>query len=341
VIEGRLYFTHSARAIPARLVPLDGGPVLRVEGRPDVPSPAILSVSDPLGRLPRKIHFADGSIFEATADADLSMLGGRRGGLQGVVARVERHWPSIALSCVAAALAVVAIVRWGVPAGASGMAMVTPAPLMVAIDEATGATIDRTMAKPSRLPQDRQAAIRREFGLLVARSTLSATPPVLLFRDIPSVGPNAFALPGGSILLTDELVALARSDDELLGVLAHELGHAEGRHGLRQVYAAAALYVAAGFVAGDPSGLVQAVAGQGALLQSLSYSRDFEREADRRGVALMLAARRDPVAWLTLLQRLSRELSSNAGPSLLSAHPGTGERDAEARAYARSLGWTG
>ena len=139
----------------------------------------------------------------------------------------------------------------GLAGGRARACALTPQPVIEAIDVLTRKSIDSTLAQPSGLSQDRREALRAGFVQLAGRSSLSQ-PPELLFRIVPAIGPNALALPGGSVLLTDALVALARSDDEILGVLAHELGHVEGRHGLRQAYAAAGFIVAAGMVAGDP-----------------------------------------------------------------------------------------
>src|SRR6185436_5206099 len=127
----------------------------------------------------------------------------------------------------------------------------------------------------------------------------------LLFRDAPRIGANAFALPGGTIVLTDGLVAAAQSDDEILGVLAHEVGHVEGRHSLQQIYRAAGLAVMALLIAGDSSEIVDNVVSQASALTLLSYSRGFEADADQRSVALMQAAGRDPGAFLDLIDRLS------------------------------------
>ncbi len=75
------------------------------------------------------------------------------------------------------------------------------------------------------------------------------------------IGPNALALPGGVIYVTDELVELAPDDDAVIGVLAHELGHIEQRHLMRRLFASAAVGAAAAVLFGDVSTVLAALAG--------------------------------------------------------------------------------
>jgi Zn-dependent protease with chaperone function len=84
-----------------------------------------------------------------------------------------------------------------------------------------------------------------EFEALAAHSPRGAQAYSLNFRKGGSIGPNAFALPDGSLVLTDELVELAANDEAVLGVLGHEIAHVEGEHTLRQLYRAAGV---AGFI---------------------------------------------------------------------------------------------
>jgi Zn-dependent protease with chaperone function len=97
--------------------------------------------------------------------------------------------------------------------------------------------------------------------------------------------PNAFALPGGCIVVADEIVALAPQDDAaLLTVLGHELGHLQERHGMRGIVRASLFSAVAAWYLGDISGVA---AGAAAGFTSLSYSRGAEQSADRYALRLM------------------------------------------------------
>ena len=103
---------------------------------------------------------------------------------------------------------------------------------------------------------------------------------------IDSPDPNAFALPGGAIGVTQGLLDVAESENELAFVLAHELGHFEGRHHLRGLSRSLALGLVLGAITGGSSGtlLTQWVSN----LTQLGFAREHEREADRFGLAIVV-----------------------------------------------------
>jgi predicted Zn-dependent protease len=160
--------------------------------------------------------------------------------------------------------------------------------------------------------------------------------------------PNAFALPGGPIFVTRGLLALVRSEDELAGVLGHEIVHVAARHSVRQVTAATPLAV----VFGLPAAIVGAVsrplgnlvALPGALVSALAlsaYGREQEFEADRVGAELAAAAGFQPLALADFLERLAREEGLHReGPpplSFFASHPRTPDRMQRVREHAARL----
>ena len=102
----------------------------------------------------------------------------------------------------------------------------------------------------------------------------------LEFRKLPGDLPNAFAIPGGPIVVSDGLVAALQDEDAFLAVVAHEIGHQVHRHVLRQVLQGSAVIVAATMLTGDVSSASGVVLAVPTFLLSSRYSRDFEREAD-------------------------------------------------------------
>ncbi|HZE89561.1 MAG TPA: M48 family metalloprotease [Verrucomicrobiae bacterium] len=121
------------------------------------------------------------------------------------------------------------------------------------------------------------------------------------FQIVDMEEPNAFALPGGPVYVSRGLLVLTNSEDELAGVLGHEIGHVAARHAVRRVTRAAPLAVVTGLGAavtsivspmlGDLVGGIGGVAGAFVLAP---YSREQEREADRIGQELAGAAGWDP-----------------------------------------------
>ncbi|WP_310474715.1 M48 family metalloprotease [Sandarakinorhabdus sp.] len=166
---------------------------------------------------------------------------------------------------------------------------------------------------------------------------------------------NAFAIPGGYVYITRQLLALMNDEAELAFVMGHEVGHVAARHGQKRQNRAALSNVLAG-IAGALTGsdLIGRGAGVVAGLTTLGYSREQEREADSLGVRYLASAGYDPNAGTDSLAALGAQTAlearlkgqGGAEPSKwLSTHPPSGERvarmDKEARAVAaRSAGRT-
>lgn len=150
----------------------------------------------------------------------------------------------------------------------------------------------------------------------------------LLFRDAPAIGPNAFALPDGRVVLTDQLAQMSHDGQELDGVFAHEMSHVNRAHGLQSVYQASLVPAAIAFVTGDATqvGHVAAIL-PGLLLQS-AYSRGFEQEADDDANRELRAHGEDPGRLANLLERMERDSCAKGGclPSWLGSHPQTAAR---------------
>jgi predicted Zn-dependent protease len=143
---------------------------------------------------------------------------------------------------------------------------------------------------------------------------------------------NAFALPGGFVVLHTGLVSAAASAEELLGVLAHEISHVTLQHGIRKLLDSLGLLLIVKAILGDQSGWWGEVVSNGAFLLNQQFSRNFEQEADKTGFAYLVKARIDPRGMMAFFQRL-REESQKAGTlalektlNFLSTHPDPGTR---------------
>lgn len=294
-----------------------------------------VEVSGRVGSVPRRFSFPDGSLFETrdndAADRLLRAAGARPAGF---VHWLEQFRPRLALIALAVLLLGLGIYRFALPALVEVAVAVTPPVVPRLMSEGALSTLDRAVFSESRLDPARQAAIRAGFGTIAARSRAGPEAYTLNFRAGGLIGPNAFALPDGTLVITDELVGLAGADDDMiLGVLAHEIGHVEHGHSLRQLYRAAGVAGLVMLIAGDVGSAVEDILAQGGGLLALSYSRAAEREADRRSVDLMLAAGRDPMAIDRFFARIEGLTGGEAKTSMLATHPATAERRKEIADY--------
>ena len=168
------------------------------------------------------------------------------------------------------------------------------------------------------------------------------------FYVVEMAEPNAFALPGGFVYVSRGLLALSNSEDELAGVVGHEIGHVAARHSVRRMSAAAPFALVAGITSGaiglvsnslgDAVATIPSLAGKAFLAP---YSRQQEREADDVGVNIMAKAGWDPSGLSTFLQTLQREdelrLGQSRQPDFFDSHPATPERIENTAAYAKKV----
>ncbi|GAA5437539.1 M48 family metallopeptidase [Deinococcus aquaticus] len=282
----------------------------------------------------RSLSFPDGSRFETPDDAAIRAWEQRHGRnrLLGGVRRLESSWGT-ALGAVAVTGAVLwAFVTFGVPALARQAAAVTPVGVLATFDRETLQVLEgQNLIGPSELSAARQAQLQ---AALRDVSGWAGGPYGyrLLLRDgepagSSGLGANAFALPNGTVVMTDQLVALARSDRELVGVLAHEAGHVTQRHGLASVYQALGLSLIVTALTGDiVSATTFAAAVPVALVQG-GYSRAAETQSDEVAARFMLERYRTTRPLQAILARLEAQDGGPGGvPDLLGTHPGTDAR---------------
>src|SRR5690606_33924372 len=207
--------------------------VVRVRGdgvELDVP-PSDVRISPRLGNASRSLRFREGDKCE-TADNDaVDALARLLGHSQrsAWLHRMESRWRLV----LASLLLLVAIAAggfvWGIPFAAKRTASRLADAVAYRVGEGTLELLDESIFKETEVSADDQQRLRLAFSLLAERAP--SLPLTLEFRRMGA--PNAFALPNGTVVVTDELVSLADSDHEIEAVLAHEIGHVHHRHALR------------------------------------------------------------------------------------------------------------
>src|SRR6185437_9388631 len=130
---------------------------------------------------------------------------------------------------------------------------------------------------------------------------------------------NAFALPGGYIVVFTGLMKKAESPEEVAGVLAHELNHVLQRHGLERIVKQLGFVAVVSIVLGNPPGLGGVMKQLGVELMTLKFGRAQETEADRTGLQLLHRAKIDPSGMITFFQRLAEKDEGRV--EWLSTHP--------------------
>ena len=234
-------------------------------------------------------------------------------------------WPLAVLAAAVVAV-MAAIYMYAIPLASRAILAVVPLSVDRAVGDAFFDSMNGVTLTPSRLSGAEQARLRAAFSGAVERAdSTNAWETTIDFRS-GDIGPNAFALPGGRIVVTDELVALVGArEDVVVGVLAHEYGHVKARHGVRMVAQSALLRMGTSLLLGDYSALLAAAP---ALLGEQAYSRDFERDADAESVRVMKAAGLSPAAMVSFFEKLAeKDFGSDSGIAIaFASHPADAER---------------
>jgi Zn-dependent protease with chaperone function len=240
--------------------------------------------------------------------------------------RQRRH---IVLWAMAAALSLVLVTLWMMPYLAAELAPLVPRPLERRIGDAVysqaltlfGANGTCESGGPSGAPAQALEALAEKL-----RGANGLDIDGLKLVVIRSRVPNAFALPGGRIIILDGILQAAQSSDEIAGVLAHEMGHIAHHDGMRTLIESGGMGFVLGTVLGDFAGATAIFFASKTLVQA-SFSREVEAAADAYAIETMRVLGRSPVALGALLTRLSTSTSGTKSlPSLLDSHPATPDR---------------
>jgi Zn-dependent protease with chaperone function len=273
------------------------------------------------------IDLGDAGSLEIDAAAQWHAMQTAAGARAPLAERMQTRWRVLLAVLVLAGIGVWAFYRWGTPWAATQLTRQVPLSWESSLSERALQQLDGDYLRPSKLSAERQAQLRERFAALAGqispnmrRYPAYAPPLTLAFRA--GMGANAFALPGGSVVVTDGLVEAAAKrglgDDALMGVLAHEIGHVLHRHTTRMVVEQGVLNVGLGLALGDVSSVV---AMGSSLLTALAYRRSHETEADCFAVALMRTAQLPTLPMAELLLHLDGERTAKQGEAQKSSSP--------------------
>jgi Zn-dependent protease with chaperone function len=222
-------------------------------------------------------------------------------------------------------LSIVLLFTVGLPWLAGVAARNMPVEWEKELSSSTMASLEQSGFKSSTRSEADQAKYKKLFETL-SKSSNYGLPIELHFRSWTD--PNAFAIPGGTVVITDQMLDLMTDDDEFLAVMAHEIGHLEKRHGVRSVLQESGTWIAISFIVGDASALGTLATALPATLMSSSYSRDFEREADEVAFVKLKNIGKSPRAFASLMRKMQAKVEGADGDALkyFSSHPPTNER---------------
>jgi Zn-dependent protease with chaperone function len=236
--------------------------------------------------------------------------------------QARRNTPKIVAWCLGALGAASAAYVWGAPLLADSLAPKVP----VSWEASFGRTALDELAPARERCGDSAALADLRVVVDRLRSALPASSYDFRVSVVRDSAINAFAMPGGFIIVNSGLLGATKTPEELAGVLAHEMQHVAHRHTTRAVIREAPLRIALSALSGGGAeiGTAANVAG---TLGVLRYRRGDEAEADRDGIRLLAAARVDPSGMVAFMRTLeARHEDAPRVVGYLSTHPHTANR---------------
>lgn len=273
-----------------------------------------IKINDRLGNTERKLILADGSLFTTHENDDIDTLiqsnksSGSESKLSLLLHRHETKMSSVLVMLVLTIAFVFGFIKWGIPWTSQAVAHALPQQTGDFIGKQSLDFIDSYFLEPTTISEAKQQQIIDRFNTRL--KPVGGDDRIhyqLHFREMNVNGvslPNAFALPSGDIVLTDEFVKLSENDDEIDAVLLHEMGHVVERHSLEMLTQNSLTTMIVILVLGNPDGISELATGLGTALVSNHYSRQYETEADKFAFNKMLKIGINPQSFVDILSRM-------------------------------------
>jgi Zn-dependent protease with chaperone function len=302
-----------------------------------IPLPDVLVVP-PIGGDVHVLHLPGGAVVRTDSPPPEALNGAR---WERNVRALEKRWTAAIASVAFIAAFASLMFFWGLPTAARITAARMPDSVKREMTQQSLDVINRYACKKPRLPDARLNQVDE-----LARKVTKGMPDWgrygVVVRSCEFIGPNAFALPDGTILVTEQLILAMQSDEEIAAVLAHEVGHGRYDHPTRLALQSAGTAAVIAILGSDAMSVTTLAVALPTLLLESGYSRKFEEEADgfalERLPQIGISPARVADALLQMEKAHARDQEARgerAGEfDYLSTHPATAARIARARAAA-------
>lgn len=286
--------------------------------------------------LPVEVQLRSGGIFRPD---DASWRWPQQTAASGIAATLESNRLSILAAILLSPLLLWWIIVDLMPMLASASVPLVPDHIKQKMGEQTFYTLKQTALQPTQLSAAQQATVNYHWQMTLQKLPLQQKNYRLHLYQSEFFGANAFALPDGTVVITDDLVNLLQHNpDAIVAVLLHEIGHVEGQHSVRLIAQSLGATLVIGILFGNPDGVADLLLGSGSALLQSAFSRDMEREADQFALQQLTALGKSADAFADAMSALlsSKESDPELEPALLkylSTHPATRERIEQARQH--------
>ena len=213
---------------------------------------------------------------------------------------------------------IISLYLWGIPFLSTWAASRVP----VSWEESLGRSVVESLAPVPERCLDPEPVLFIQGIVDTLSASLSRRPYnfQIIIMDVPEV--NAFAAPGGNMVIFRGLLEKIQTTEELAGVLSHEMQHILHRHSTRMLLEHVSLGLLLGVIMGDANSAMKIGKEGAGLLGALHYGRQFEEQADTEGMRLILTAGINPRGMISFFEKIQKEDGkTTAIPAYFSTHP--------------------
>ncbi len=277
-----------------------------------------LSFSQRVGNIPRNIIFPNGAVAQSSENDKIDKFLKKHQKGFSIVHILESKMRYAILSFIMLILSVVFFFTIGSGIVAKGVTAILPEVVEKKIGEEAFEVMDKYILKDSLISKEKQRQISKRFSSLNRDNSLH-----LHFRR--GIGVNAFALPSGDIVISDELIKFSDNDmDMIYGILAHEKGHVIHKHSMQLIIKASMVSAIIAYFTGDISSIVASLS---TSILNANYTREFEREADEYAKARMIEEGVSPSHLADFFIKMSKnDKSGSSSHGYFDSHPSNDER---------------
>ncbi|EPJ49678.1 MAG: hypothetical protein OFPI_23520 [Osedax symbiont Rs2] len=339
-LAGTYYFPKSSRAASVELL-VNGEMVNLYQDKKCImaTNTAQLSVSSAIPGVALEVDFADGGKFVATNSGDrLSLASGK-------LERLEKS-----VKWVLASVLLVPLLIW------FGVAVLMPKLVTESVNylpdevaqemgEQTFYALKKSILDPSEIAKSDREQVINQWQQALDKLGLSREKFQLHIYKSDFLAANAFALPNGTVVITDQLlISLQDNPDAILAILLHEIGHVQRKHSMRIVAQSISNTIIVAVIFGDLETVAELLVGTTAALVQNAFSRDMEREADTYAFEKLVELGIPATAFAEAMQSFldlnhsAADLPATQRKGLLrylATHPDIEERIARANQYAK------
>ncbi len=265
----------------------------------------LVDISSRIGNTPRYLNFPNSSQFETNdndaIDEIVTLFS--HNSFSGLIHKLEKAKSFVVFTVVSIIVFGWLFIQYGIPFISKEIAQRLPEKASQYMGQGVLDIMDKQWFSKTRLSKKKQLELQQVFNNL--KTNIKGSQHYkLVFRDGGPIGANAFALPDGTVVFTDELINLTNNNLDIASIMLHEIGHLKHHHSLRATIQQSGLAIFIIAVSGDVSTSSSVITAIPFMLVKSGFSQDMETEADSYALNYMQKYNINPRHFVTMMEKL-------------------------------------